>query len=370
MKLRLAAVGVLALACTEDPPLDVAKVDLERFSGGWYEIAKLPRATQSGCTGTVAVYRLNSESELDVYSECHEGALDGPVRRMAARAVVTDPDEPAKLSLDFGGFFGDYWIVNIDPDYRYAAIGHPSRDYLWILARSPAIPESDYTELAERVRAKGFDVNRLERTLQAPDGESNLPPKESIPPPKEYGCSRRLRAFAFGARLVRRALARRFRCANQEASMTPRTVLRITLSLGALLSPGIALASETYPVVVFQIYKTPSEPECTLCHSTIKGGDNTITTKFGKNLEARGARGKDTGTLGTVLAEAANARQDSDEDGATDLKELQRRNRPEPRRRRDNRCGWWWRRRRARPREPRRTPAIAGARLRDERILK
>ena len=217
MRFGVVGLALLVLGCTEDLPLDVAKVDLERFSGGWYEIAKLPRATQSGCTGTVAVYRLNSKSELDVYSECREGALDGPVRRMAARAVVTDPDEPAKLSLDFGGFFGDYWIVDIDPEYRFAAIGHPSRDYLWILARSPAIPEPDFAELTERVRAKGFDVNRLERTLQTPDGESPLPAAESIPPPKEYGCSlgsARSRSglvwcaallFAVGAALFRRS---------------------------------------------------------------------------------------------------------------------------------------------------------------------
>jgi apolipoprotein D and lipocalin family protein len=189
MLLRLVAAALIAVGCAEHPPLDVAEVELERFEGGWYEIAKLPRATQSGCTGTVAVYRLNSKSELDVYSECHEEALDGPVRRMSARAVVTDPDEPAKLALDFGGFFGDYWIVDVAPDYRYAAVGHPSRDYLWILARSPVMPDIDFTALAERVRAKGFDVDRLERTLQAPEGEAHVPPKESIPPPREYGCS-------------------------------------------------------------------------------------------------------------------------------------------------------------------------------------
>jgi apolipoprotein D and lipocalin family protein len=216
MLLRIAAVALLALGCAEHAPLDVAKVELERFEGGWYEIAKLPRPTQSGCTGTVAVYRLNSASELDVYSECHERGLDGPVRRMSARAVVTDPEEPAKLSLDFGGFFGDYWIVDVDADYRYAAVGHPSRDFLWILSRRPAMPEADYSALTERVRKKDFDVDRLELTLQAPEGDTQIPPKELIPPPREYGCAlarARLmsdRAYAialvlaFGAAVVRR----------------------------------------------------------------------------------------------------------------------------------------------------------------------
>ena len=104
--------------------------------------------------------------------------------------------------------------------------------------------------------------------------------------------------------------------------MTPRAILPLTLTLGALLSPGIVLASDPYPEYVFRIYGTPHEPECTLCHSTLEGGDNTITTKFGKNLEALGARGKIPDTLTSALVAAANARQDSDEDGATDLQEL------------------------------------------------
>jgi apolipoprotein D and lipocalin family protein len=189
VKLQAIALALLAHGCTEHPPLDVANVDLERFQGGWYEIAKLPRPTQTDCTGTVAFYRLTSQTELDVYSECHEKTLDGPVRRMAARAVVTDRDEPAKLSLDFGGYFGDYWIVERDADYAWAAVGHPSRDYLWILNRSAAMKEADFADLTERVRVKGFDVGRLERTLQAPEGESPRLSETTIPAATEHGCS-------------------------------------------------------------------------------------------------------------------------------------------------------------------------------------
>jgi hypothetical protein len=108
---------------------------------------------------------------------------------MAARAVVTDPDEPAKLSLDFGGYFGDYWIVERDADYAWVAVGHPSRDYLWILNRSAAMGEADFADATERVRAKGFDVGRLERTLQAPEGESPRLSETTIPAPTEHGCA-------------------------------------------------------------------------------------------------------------------------------------------------------------------------------------
>src|SRR5262245_43693534 len=172
MQLRALVLAVIALGCTEHPPLEVAKVDLERFQGGWYEIAKLPRPTQEGCVATTASYRLKSPTELDVYSECREGALDGPVRRMAARAVVTDPDEPAKLSLDFGGFFGDYWIVEVGKNYEYAAVGHPSRDYLWILAREPTMSDAEYRGVVERAKKKDFEVSRLEMTEQAAEGSA------------------------------------------------------------------------------------------------------------------------------------------------------------------------------------------------------
>ena len=81
--LRAACLGLLALACQNEAPLDVAQVDLSRMQGTWFEIAKLPRPSQAGCTGTTAQYRLESPSERLVVNECHEGQLDGPVKRVA-----------------------------------------------------------------------------------------------------------------------------------------------------------------------------------------------------------------------------------------------------------------------------------------------
>src|ERR1041385_8287540 len=91
----------LLLGCQSEP-LAVAQVDLTRMQGKWFEIAKLPRPTQAGCTGTTAEYQLKSATELLVVNECHDGSLQGPIRRVAARAVATDAAVPAKLSLDFG----------------------------------------------------------------------------------------------------------------------------------------------------------------------------------------------------------------------------------------------------------------------------
>lgn len=134
-------------ACDTEPPLAVASVDLNRFQGTWYEIAKLPRHTETGCRGTTATYRLRSGGKLDVQSEC---TVDGVPRRMIAEAVVSDPDTPAKLSLDVGGFYGDYWILEVGKDYEYAVVGHPAREYLWILSRTPALTKSDLAPILDR----------------------------------------------------------------------------------------------------------------------------------------------------------------------------------------------------------------------------
>src|SRR4051812_39348522 len=138
--IRSLALSSLLVAGCQNEPLEVAPIELSRMQGKWFEIAKLPRKSQAGCVGTTADYELKSNDELLVVNECHEGALNGPLRRVAARAVVSDSAEPAKLSLDFGFAYGDYWILEVGDAYEYAVVGHPSRDYLWILSRERSLP--------------------------------------------------------------------------------------------------------------------------------------------------------------------------------------------------------------------------------------
>lgn len=171
---RWRAVGALvscgALTACQNAPLDVVDgVDLGRFQGRWYEIAHLPRATQIDCAATTASYKLKSDGELVVTNECNVGGLSGVRRQVTAKAVVTNAAVPAKLSVDFGGFFGDYWIIDLDRDgYRYAVVGHPTRQYLWILSREPAMVEGTLAPILQRATQKGFDTSRLEYTKQMP----------------------------------------------------------------------------------------------------------------------------------------------------------------------------------------------------------
>ena len=136
------------------------------MQGKWFELARLPRPSQAGCVGTTAEYRLKSEHELLVVNEGAEGSLDGPLKRVAARAVASDRAEPAKLSLDFGFAYGDYWILEVGDEYEYAVVGHPSRDYLWISSRERGLPEAKLAGVLERAKSRGFPVGILEFTPQ------------------------------------------------------------------------------------------------------------------------------------------------------------------------------------------------------------
>ena len=154
-------------ACSNEP-LDVAaNVDLSRFQGQWFEIAKLPRATQANCTGTTAFYTLR-DGGIDVVNECHLDKLDGTLKSSSARVNTTAEGPSAKLSIDVGGFFGDYWILEVGENYEYAVVGVPSRDYLWILSRTTRLDQPKLDAIVARTKAAKFDTSRLEFTVQAP----------------------------------------------------------------------------------------------------------------------------------------------------------------------------------------------------------
>ncbi len=151
------------------PPLEaVPRVDLDRYLGSWYEIASFPQVFQQGCTGTVATYSLaETPGEIVVQNRCNKGTLDGPEDTATGRARVVDTSSNAKLEVSFfGPFWGAYWVIDLGADYTYAVVGHPDRDYLWILSRTPTMDPAVYDGILERLRAKGYETERLVRTTQ------------------------------------------------------------------------------------------------------------------------------------------------------------------------------------------------------------
>ncbi len=150
------------------PPLEtVAHVDLSRYVGTWYEIASFPQSFQRGCTATTATYTLREDGDVDVLNRCRKGSVDGEERSARGRARVVDRATNAKLKVSFfRPFWGDYWIVDLADDYSYAVVGHPGRDYLWILARTPTMADATYRSILARLQAQGYETSRLVRTLQ------------------------------------------------------------------------------------------------------------------------------------------------------------------------------------------------------------
>lgn len=166
--LMLLLIGVLAgCASLREggvlPPLEtVAAVDLQRYAGTWYEIARYPNRFQDGCeSDSTATYRLLPNGELEVLNRCSEGIGRKP-KEAKGRARVVDGATNARLKVSFRWpFEGDYWIIDLASDYSYAVVAAPSRRYLWILSRQPQLDQRVYVGILQRIRAQGFDPNLL-----------------------------------------------------------------------------------------------------------------------------------------------------------------------------------------------------------------
>lgn len=172
LPLHLPAAGVLSLVlagCGGDhaPLPTVEHVDLDRYLGTWYEIARYPAPFQEGCVATRATYSPRDGGGIRVLNQCRVETLDGELREAEGRAKVVDRDTNAKLKVSFfWPFYGDYWVLGLGPDYEWALVGEPSRRYLWILSRSPRLDDATFEEIVGRLPALGYDAGPLLMTLQ------------------------------------------------------------------------------------------------------------------------------------------------------------------------------------------------------------
>lgn len=150
--------GALLAACTTPaPPLPtVQAVDLGRYYGTWYEIARLPNRFQSMCVSdTRAVYRPDGK-QVSVVNQCR--TADGRIEQAEGVAKLVEGSNGAKLRVSFfRPFYGNYWILALDSDYRWVLVGEPGRQYAWILAREPKLDEATLESLLSRAAALGFD---------------------------------------------------------------------------------------------------------------------------------------------------------------------------------------------------------------------
>ncbi len=150
----------------------VSKVDLNRYMGTWYEIARFPHSFEKDLAGVTATYTLRDDGRIDVLNQGYQNNLDGKLKKAKGKAKMPDPEKPGRLKVSFFLFFyGDYYILELDQqDYQWAMIGSSSPNYFWILSRTPAMPDEIYRDLLENAKKRGYDLSPLQKVVQKNQG--------------------------------------------------------------------------------------------------------------------------------------------------------------------------------------------------------
>lgn len=150
------------------PPKTVEKVDLQRYQGTWYEQARLPMFFQRNCAQSEALYELQDGGAIGVTNRCL--TLGGDLQQVQGQAVPQVAGETSKLWVQFDNWAskllpglakGEYWVLYLDDDYQAALVGHPNREYLWLLTRDQQLSAATRTLLLEEARSRGYDTGSL-----------------------------------------------------------------------------------------------------------------------------------------------------------------------------------------------------------------
>ncbi|MBS2099955.1 lipocalin family protein [Carboxylicivirga linearis] len=166
IQLTLLAIALLTVACNSNKELPTVKeVDLNRYQGTWYEIARLPNRFEKDLECVTATYTLNNNGTIKVLNQ-GINLTDGMQKETATgKAKVPDTQHPGRLKVSFfGPFYGDYYIIDLDNNYQYALVGDPSRKYLWILSRTSSLPESVFNKLVSKANELEFATDQLHIT--------------------------------------------------------------------------------------------------------------------------------------------------------------------------------------------------------------
>jgi len=149
----------------------VKQVDLKKYAGLWYEIAKIPNSFQDQCAyGTTAEYKIYKDGSIQVINKCYDDNGEPDVADGVANVV--DKKTNAKLEVSFVSFFGirpfwgDYWIIGLDDNYQWAIVGTPNRKYGWILSRTPSLPDETMQKIFEILKSQHYNPEDFETSIQ------------------------------------------------------------------------------------------------------------------------------------------------------------------------------------------------------------
>ncbi len=175
LKIIVMIMASLALYSCGDKDTDVSvidtstveNVDIERYMGRWYEIARYPNRFEKGLVGVTADYSLNENGKIKVVNSGYKDTLQGKLKEAHGKAKIPDPDQPGKLKVSFFLFFyGDYYILDLDKDYQWVLVGSSTPDYLWILSRAPRLDKETYNAVLKKAEARGYDTAKFEMVEQ------------------------------------------------------------------------------------------------------------------------------------------------------------------------------------------------------------
>lgn len=162
--------GLLAglVGCSSPAPIRTAShVDLERFMGDWYVLANIPTIIETEAFNAMESYRLNDDGSIATTFTFREGGFDGKEKTYRPTGFIVDKQSNAVWDMQFlWPFKADYRIVFVSPDYSQTIIGRVKRDYLWIMARTPSIPDEDYHELLRIIAEQGYNVSQIQKVPQ------------------------------------------------------------------------------------------------------------------------------------------------------------------------------------------------------------
>lgn len=169
MKGIFIAITLLMTGCSASlPPLKtVDKVDIQRFIGSWYVIACIPSFIETEAYNGVETYTLKPDSTIDTVFTFNKGGFDGPLKRYNPRGFIVDKVNNSTWGMQFvWPIKAEYLITHLNEDYSQTVIGRNKRDYVWIMARTPQIPEEDYQRLVKDLEIQGYAVSKLRRVPQ------------------------------------------------------------------------------------------------------------------------------------------------------------------------------------------------------------
>jgi apolipoprotein D and lipocalin family protein len=167
--LCIAALGILMIGCSQSrmPIKTMQSVDLDRFMGDWYVIANIPTFIEKGAHNAIESYRMNDDGTIATTFMFNKDSFTGELKKYTPTGFIKDKKSNAIWGMQFiWPIKADYRIVYVDADYTQTIIGRNARDYVWIMTRSPEIPDAEFNKLVNLVEQQGYDISKIRRVPQ------------------------------------------------------------------------------------------------------------------------------------------------------------------------------------------------------------